>query len=131
MSAKILTVDDSRTIRMIIQRAFRPFDCAFCEAGNGVEGLEVAARERPDLIILDVTMPIMDGATMLAALRQDPNLKATPVLMLTAESSKDNVARISQLGISDYLAKPFKEEKLLEKVNRVLPLVPKQVLTTT
>lgn len=123
MSVKILTVDDSRTIRMIVQKAFRSFDCVFCQAGNGAEGLEVAARERPDLIILDITMPVMDGGTMLATLRQDPDLKGIPVVMLTAESSKDNVAHVSQLGISDYLAKPFKEEKLIEKVSKVLPLV--------
>lgn len=127
MSVKILTVDDSRTIRMIIQRAFRAFDCVFSEAANGADGLAAAARERPDLIILDITMPVMDGSTMLAKLRQDPDLKATPVIMLTAESSKDNVANLSQLGISDYLAKPFKEEVLIEKVKKVLPLTSKPV----
>jgi two-component system, cell cycle response regulator len=125
MSTKILTVDDSRTIRMIIQRAFRPFDCTFCEAGNGVDGLEAAARENPDLIILDITMPVMDGLTMLTKLRQEPTLKPIPVIMLTAESGRDNVAKVSQLGISDYLVKPFKEETLLEKVRKVVPLPPK------
>ena len=110
---------------MIIQRAFRPFDCTFCEAGNGAEGLAAAAREKPDLIILDITMPVMDGSTMLKTLRQDPELKATPVIMLTAESGKENVATVSQLGISDYVVKPFKDEILLEKVRKVLSLLPR------
>lgn len=122
MSPKILTVDDSKTIRMIIQRAFRAHQCLFCEAANGEEGLAAARREKPDLIILDITMPVMDGIAMLGQLRQDPELNATPVIMLTAESGRENVLSISQLGVSDYLVKPFKEEQLLEKVGRVLPL---------
>jgi two-component system cell cycle response regulator len=126
MPTKILTVDDSRTIRMIIQRAFRTQDCALYEAANGEEGLAVAAREKPDLIILDITMPVMDGVTMLGKLRQHPDLKTTPVIMLTAESSRDNVSNISQLGISDYLVKPFKEDALLEKASKVVPLAAKR-----
>jgi len=122
MSQKILTIDDSKTIRMIIQRAFRAHDCTFCEAANGEEGLAKAAVEKPDLIILDITMPVMDGITMLGKLRQDADLKAIPVIMLTAESGLDNVTAISKLGISDYLVKPFKEDQLLEKAGKVIPL---------
>ncbi len=122
MPTKILTVDDNRTVRLVIQRAFRAYDCAFCEATNGQEGLAAAARERPDLILLDLTMPVMDGVTMLGALRQDALLKATPVIMLTAEASRENVASFSELGISDYLIKPFKEDSLLEKVRKIVPL---------
>lgn len=123
MSKKILTVDDSKTIRMIIQRAFRAHDCAFAEAANGEEGLAVAATFRPDLIILDITMPVMDGIAMLTKLRQDPQLKGTPVIMLTAESGRDNVAAIAAIGISDYLVKPFKENELIEKAGKVIPLL--------
>jgi DNA-binding response OmpR family regulator len=122
MTIKILTVDDSKTIRMIIQRAFRAHDCAVSEAGNGEEGLAAAARIKPDLIILDITMPVMDGITMLGKLRQDAELKTTPVIMLTAESGQANVSTISELGISDYLVKPFKDEQLLEKAGKVIAL---------
>ncbi len=122
MSTKILTVDDSRTIRLIVGKTFRPYDCVVLEACNGEEGLAAAAREKPDLILLDVTMPVMDGVMMLTKLREDPELKATPVIMLTAESGRDNVLHIARLGIRDYLVKPFKEEKLLEKAGRVVAL---------
>lgn len=122
MTVKILTVDDSKTIRLIIRRAFHAHDCCFTEAANGEEGLAAAASFRPDLIILDITMPVMDGVTMLAHLRKDPVLKAMPVIMLTAESGRENVAAIAALGISDYLVKPFKEEQLLEKVAKVIAL---------
>ena len=64
MRKKILTVDDSKTVRIIVRKAFKTYDCEITEAGNGVEGLAVAAREMPDLILLDVTMPVMDGVKL-------------------------------------------------------------------
>jgi two-component system, cell cycle response regulator len=122
MTPKILTVDDSRTIRMILGKAFHPYDVHLCEAANGEEGLAVAAREKPNLILLDVTMPVMDGVTMLVKLKADPKLKSIPVIMLTSESGHDNVVQIIKLGASDYLVKPFKEPNLLEKVGLCVTL---------
>jgi two-component system cell cycle response regulator len=122
MATKILSVDDSRTIRLIVGRAFKPYDCTVLEAGNGEEGLAAAAKERPDLIILDVTMPVMDGVTMLTKLKEDETLKSTPVIMLTAESGRENVLHIAKLGVRDYLVKPFKEDQLIEKAGRVVSL---------
>ena len=122
MTPKILSVDDSKTIRIIVGRAFRAYDCQVCEATNGEEGLAAAARERPDLIILDITMPVMDGVTMLTQLKQTEGLKAIPVIMLTAESGRENVLQIAKLGVRDYLVKPFKENELIEKVGRIIPL---------
>jgi two-component system, cell cycle response regulator len=125
MGIKILTVDDSKTIRMIVGRAFRPFDCEILEAANGVEGLAVASREKPNVIILDVTMPVMDGPEMLAKLKSNQDLKAIPVVMLTAEAGRENVLRIAKLGVRDYLIKPFKEELILERIGRIVELKPK------
>jgi two-component system cell cycle response regulator len=121
-AVKILTVDDSKTIRMIVTKAFRPYDCDVMEASNGVEGLSAASRVKPTLIILDLTMPVMDGVEMLSKLKTDPALKTIPVIMLTAEAGKENVLKIAKMGIRDYLIKPFKEEQLIEKVGRVIPL---------
>jgi two-component system cell cycle response regulator len=126
MPIKILSVDDRRTIRLIVGRSLRPYDCVLCEAANGEEGLAVAAREKPDLILLDVTMPVMDGVTMLTKLKEDPALKAIPVIMLTAESGRDNVIQIARLGVRDYLVKPFKEEQLIDKAGRVVQLKKKK-----
>jgi len=127
MSPKILSIDDSKAVRMIVQRAFRPYDCTICEASNGEEGLAVAANEKPDLILLDITMPVMDGVAMLAALKKNPELKDIPVIMLTAEHGRENVANIVSLGVRDYLVKPFKDEQIVEKAQGVLPLQPKPV----
>lgn len=130
MGPKILTVDDSRTIRMIVTRAFKGFACEIFEASDGVEGLTVAGRERPDIILLDLTMPVMDGAEMLSKLKSDPELRAIPVVMLTAESGRENVLRIAKLGVRDYLVKPFKEELIVERVGRIVDLKAKNEATT-
>ena len=122
---KILSVDDSRTIRMIVGRSLREYDCVIAEAGNGEEGLAAVAADKPDLIILDITMPVMDGITMLTKLRESAEGKDIPVVMLTAESGRENVASIAKLGVNDYLVKPFKEDQLIEKVSKILPLVKK------
>lgn len=110
---------------MIVTRTLKNHDCTVCEAANGEEGLAMAASERPDVILLDITMPVMDGVTMLTKLREDPTLKETPVIMLTAESSRENVAHIARLGVRDYLVKPFKEDQLIEKLGRIIPLAQK------
>jgi two-component system cell cycle response regulator len=124
MRHKILTVDDSKTVRIIVRKAFKAYDCEIFEAGNGVEGLALAAKEMPDLILLDVTMPVMDGVEMLTKLKADPNLKSIPVMMLTAEGGRDNVLKIAKIGVRDYIVKPFKEDALLEKAGRVIDLKP-------
>jgi two-component system cell cycle response regulator len=128
MPTKILSVDDSRTIRLIVGRTLKPYDCMLFEAANGEEGLAAAAREKPDLILLDVTMPVMDGVTMLTKLKENPELKSIPVIMLTAESGRDNVLHIAKLGVRDYLVKPFKDEQLLEKAGRILNLQKKDAI---
>jgi CheY-like chemotaxis protein len=126
MRPKILSVDDSKAVRMSLSRLFSPFACELCEAVNGQEGLEVAARERPDLIILDYNMPVMNGVSMLQLLRQDAELRRTPVIMLTTESSAENIATVARLGVRDYITKPFNEELLLSKAARVVSLVREQ-----
>jgi DNA-binding response OmpR family regulator len=126
MALKVLTVDDSKTIRMVVKKAFKAFDCEFFEGENGVEGLATAAREKPDLIILDITMPVMDGKEMLAKLKGEPTLKDIPVIMLTAESGQENVIQILKMGIKDYMVKPFKGEELIQRVTKIVRLEPKK-----
>src|SRR2546421_3300655 len=99
MRYKVLTVDDSKTVRIIVRKAFKSFDCEIIEAGNGVEGLAVAGKETPDLILLDVTMPVMDGVETLTKLKADPALKSIPVMMLTAEGGRDSVLKIAKIGV--------------------------------
>ena len=125
MSTKILTVDDSKIVRIMVSRALSKFDCQIVEAANGEEGLAAAEREKPNLIFLDVTMPVMDGMEMLTRLRANAEIKTIPVIMLTAESAQENIAKADGLGIQGYVAKPFKEDALLEKIRAITPLTAK------
>lgn len=124
MRNKILTVDDSKTVRIIVRKTFKTYDCEILEAGNGVEGLALAAKSMPDLILLDVTMPVMDGVEMLTKLKADPQLKGIPVMMLTAEGGRDHVLKIAKIGVRDYIVKPFEEDVLVEKAGRIIDLKP-------
>jgi two-component system cell cycle response regulator len=124
-SPKILSVDDSRMIHTLINKGFAPYDVQMVFANNGAEGLEVAAREQPDVILLDVTMPVMDGVECLGKLKADPALKDIPVVMLTAEAGKENVLKIAKMGVRDYIVKPFTEANLIDRVSRLVTLKPK------
>jgi CheY-like chemotaxis protein len=121
MPITILSVDDSRTVRIIVRNAFKRFDCEVIEAGNGLEALE-KAKLKPDLMLVDITMPVMDGLTMLQKLREDPELKGIPVVMLTAEGQKTTAEQTVALGSSGYLVKPFTADTLIQQVMKILPL---------
>jgi two-component system cell cycle response regulator len=106
---KVLTVDDSKVVRSMVMRHLQPYGCEVVEATNGQEGVEAAKQHMPDLVLLDVTMPVMDGKQALAAMRADAATKAIPVVMLTAESGRELVMEIVKLGVSGYIVKPFQK----------------------
>jgi CheY-like chemotaxis protein len=116
----VLTVDDSRVVRTALAHALQPWGCRVLEAHNGREGLAVARLARPDLILLDVLMPVVDGRQALALLRNDPLLPHIPVIMLTAVTGESLVEECAHLGISGYLVKPVAPEAFAEVVGRVL-----------
>jgi two-component system cell cycle response regulator len=123
MIPKILNVDDSTTIRLSLARLFARFACEWRQAGNGAEGLAAALQEPPDLILSDWNMPVMDGIAMVRRLRESPALKRIPVIMLTTEAGPEHIAAAARLGVRDYVTKPFRDEELLAKVGRVIPLI--------
>ena len=122
---KILSVDDSRMVHILVNKAFAPYEADVVLASNGVEALEAASRETPDVILLDVTMPVMDGVECLSRLKADPMLKDIPVIMLTAEAGKENVLKIAKMGVRDYIVKPFTESGVIERVSRIVDLKPR------
>ena len=116
--ARILTVDDSRSVRMIVVREVQALGYEVAEAEDGEKGLQKLAEGQYDLVILDVTMPVLDGPGMLAKMREKGD--KTPVLMLTSESKRSIIAGIMKSGISDYILKPFKPEELQAKIQKAL-----------
>jgi CheY-like chemotaxis protein len=116
----VLTVDDSKVVRSMVTRHLQPYGCTIVEATNGQEGVEMARSHKPDLVLLDVTMPVMDGRQALAELRKDESTKKIPVIMLTAESARDLVVEIAKLGVNGYIVKPFQQETFDKEVSKVL-----------
>jgi DNA-binding response OmpR family regulator len=114
----ILTVDDSRAVRTIVGKQVKELGFEVLEAEDGIQGLQVLQDAQVDLVLLDVTMPNMDGPTMLEKMRASGN--KTPVIMLTSESKRSIVAGAMKQGITDYILKPFKPEELRAKVLSVL-----------
>jgi two-component system, cell cycle response regulator len=124
MKPKILTVDDSQTIRSIIKKMLSEYECDIIEACDGLQGLDMAKKEAPHLIILDIDMPGMNGLELLMNLRNDDRFMRTPVFMLTSKSKAENIRIAMELGISAFIAKPFKRELFVAKVQKVLALPP-------
>jgi two-component system, cell cycle response regulator len=124
MRPKILIVDDSRTTRLAWAGAFQPFACDIVEAADGIQGLALARREHPNLVLLDLAMPNMDGAETLSRLRAVQDTRTIPVIIVTGKNHRDAVMSVLKLGVSDYLVKPFTNAELVERVGRVLKLTP-------
>jgi two-component system cell cycle response regulator len=120
--AVILVVDDSVTIRRILRGPLEAAGYRVTEAPDGREALVSCRSDRPDLILLDVDMPVMDGLQTLAAIQADTDLCALPVLLLTARTSGAEVAAGFELGAQDYLRKPCETSELLARVAGALNL---------
>ena len=119
----IITVDDSSTMRRIIKNTLTKLGFTnVLEAGNGVEGLDVLAKNEVDLIITDWNMPEMDGLTFVKTLRAKEEYKETPILMVTTEAAKEDILTALRSGVNNYVVKPFTPDTLQEKVNKLLGL---------
>jgi len=118
--AKILIVDDEEDLLSTVAYRLKFAECNVVTASNGLEGLEQARAEKPDLILLDTNMPQMNGHEMLGRLRADDELKDIPVIMLTARCEAQDVATASAYGVSDYVTKPFDFTQLMEKIRTIL-----------
>jgi len=113
---KILIIEDERPLRKLIVNVLNAEGYKAIEAANGIDGVELAFAELPDLIISDIEMPQMDGLTVLTWLRNDPTTAAIPVILTTGYSCKVPMRIGMSLGADDYLAKPFKLDELLTAV---------------
>jgi DNA-binding response OmpR family regulator len=119
----VLVVDDEKHIRLALDYNLRNEGFKVCQAQDGVEGLEIAKKKKPDLIILDWMMPRMDGIQTLHALRRDKDTKDIPVFMFTAKGTLEDVDRGFDVGADGYITKPFDVWKIgkyiLEKLEKI------------
>ncbi len=115
MAYNILIVDDSLTVRQVIARSLTlaglPIG-SIHEAANGREGLDQLEREWIDLVFCDLSMPVMDGMTMVAHMQNDGMLQQTPVIIVTADGSIAKIDELRARGVSAYIRKPFTPEQL-------------------
>jgi CheY-like chemotaxis protein len=118
--ARVLIVDDSPVVRRITMRALANDGYVLSEAGDGREALERIRREMPDLVILDLVMPELDGLDVLKALRANPATVSLPVLILTSETDEGSTRAGFDVGATDYLTKPFSNPQLSARVRACL-----------
>jgi diguanylate cyclase (GGDEF)-like protein len=117
---RLLIVEDSPTMRRVMRRFLDATGYTIFEAGDGEEALRVAARERPDVILLDRQIPILDGYGVLASLRSDPDLGEVPVVLVTSHGEPAEVADGLSRGAHDYLRKPFEQQELVARVHAAM-----------
>lgn len=119
MPKKILAVDDEKHIVRLVQVNLERAGYEVVTAHDGKEALQQVANENPDLVVLDVMMPYMDGFEVLQNLRRNPSTRDIPVIMLTAKAQDADVFKGWQSGVDCYLTKPFNPMELLSFVKRI------------
>ena len=119
MGARILVVDDHPPTVMLIRSALEAEGFSVSSASNGAEGLLAINAQRPDLVILDVIMPVMDGFQTLRVLRETAETKELPVLILTCRKEDEDLLQGWRSGADLYLTKPFELEALVSVVKRM------------
>jgi DNA-binding response OmpR family regulator len=120
MNKKILIVDDERDLVEIIKLGLIPLGYEIFEAYDGSEGLEKAREIKPDLIILDLMLPKMDGYQVCKMLKSDINHKNIPIILLTARAGKKDITMGKEAGADAFITKPFKHEVLKDKIRELL-----------
>ncbi|MFW6069016.1 MAG: response regulator [Chloroflexota bacterium] len=120
MSIKIVAIDDHPDTIQLIEMALQRHGYEVYGAFSGPEGLEIAERERPDLILLDMMMPGMDGNAVCRSIRQNPDLAKTPIIMFTAKSQALDKKVSFDAGADDYITKPTRPSELLERIEALL-----------
>ncbi|MBL8536666.1 MAG: response regulator [Hyphomonadaceae bacterium] len=119
MSKTILTVDDSRMMREMLLMVLQGAGFNVVQAEDGVDGLDKLSQSTPDVIITDINMPNLDGYGFIEGVRKDQRYRATPILVLSTESSAEKKQRARDAGATGWIVKPFQADTLLDVVRRV------------
>ncbi len=117
---KIITIDDDPIVRTLIKKTFTNIGFEVITAADGFEGIQAITTEKPDIIFLDIMMPIIDGIEVLKRIKKIPEVAKIPVIMFTAVSDGRMVVESSKLGAEAYIIKPFQSSVLIQKVKELL-----------
>ena len=117
---RVLMVDDDPAMCKLLRMTLEPKGFEVLEAFSGVKGLMVTKRELPDVVMLDIMMPDIDGFDVCRELKLDPKTKDIPIIFVTAMSGQEHLDRGMSLGAQGYITKPFRPEVLIEKLYEVI-----------
>jgi chemosensory pili system protein ChpA (sensor histidine kinase/response regulator) len=115
-----MVVDDSITVRRVTERFLQRNGMRVVTAKDGLDAISVISDNKPDIILLDIEMPRMDGYEFASHVRNDPSVADVPIIMITSRVGDKHRARAIELGVNDYLGKPFQDATLLEAIGRQL-----------
>ncbi|HEY7244403.1 MAG TPA: response regulator [Xanthobacteraceae bacterium] len=121
MSRRILVVEDQEDNRRIVRDLLTTTDYEVIEAENGVEALAAVAGQRPDLILMDIQLPVMDGYEATRRIKADPALRAIPIIAVTSYALSGDEEKARACGCDDFVPKPFSPRQLLAKIQKYLP----------
>jgi chemosensory pili system protein ChpA (sensor histidine kinase/response regulator) len=119
-----MVVDDSLTVRRVTERLLRRQNMDVVTAKDGVEALTMLEERVPDLMLLDIEMPRMDGYELTRHIRRSPRLQAIPIIMITSRTGEKHRRLAMELGVNRYLGKPYQEAELLDEISSVLMEAP-------
>jgi CheY-like chemotaxis protein len=117
---KVLIIDDAIHIRRIIVRMLEQFNFITMEAGNGLEGLQKLQEAQPDIVTCDISMPVMDGYEFLTAVKENPETKHIPIVVITAIGQEEEMAKSLEMGADACITKPFSSSHLVEVLHNQL-----------
>lgn len=121
MTKRILVVEDQEDNRQIIRDMLGVLDYELSEAENGEEALLIVAKQRPDLILMDIQLPIMDGYEATRRIKADPALKSIPIIAVTSYALSGDEQKARDAGCDDFVPKPYSPRQLLAKIRQYLP----------
>jgi len=116
----IMIVDDSITVRKVTERLLKRNDYDTITAKNGVDALTVLLEQLPDVMLLDVEMPRMDGFELATTMRNDARLKSIPIIMITSRTGDKHRDRALKIGVNDYMGKPYQEQDLIRNIKTLI-----------
>ena len=121
MSKQILVVEDQEDNRRIVRDLLTTIDYEVTEAENGEEALAAVAKQRPDLILMDIQLPVMDGYEATRRIKADPQLRAIPIIAVTSYALSGDEEKARAAGCDDFVPKPYSPRQLLAKIRKYLP----------